>query len=41
MLTDLNAFSDVKTVTFSPDAKSLASGSGDSSVKIWGVSLDK
>ena len=41
MMTDLNDFSDVNTVTFIPDSKSLASGSGDSSVKIWGVSLDK
>ena len=41
MLTDLNDFSDVSTVTFSPDVKSLASGSDDNSVKIWGASLDK
>ena len=41
MMTDLNDFSDVNTVTFSPDAKSLDSGSDDKTVKIWGASLDK
>ena len=37
---------DVNTVTFSPDAKSLASGSdadaaGGGTLRIWGASLDK
>jgi WD40 repeat protein len=41
MLTDLNAFSDVIAVTWSADAKSLASGSDDKTVRIWGASLDK
>ena len=38
MLTDLNAFSEVKAVTWSPDAKSLASGSDDKTVRIWDAS---
>ncbi len=41
MLTDLNAFSDVYVVTWSADAKSLASDSDDKTVRIWGASLDK
>ena len=41
MLTDLSAFSDVNSVTWSADAKSLASGSDDKTVRIWGASLDK
>ncbi len=41
MLTDLNAFSDVNAVAWSPDTKSLASGSNDKTVRIWGASLDK
>ena len=38
MLTDLNAFRDVNAVTWSPDGKSLASSSDDTTVRIWDAS---
>ena len=38
MMTDLNAFRMVTTVTWSPDGKSLASADDDETVRIWDVS---
>ena len=38
MLTDLNAFRGVNAVHWSPDDKSLASASNDSTVRIWDAS---
>jgi hypothetical protein len=41
MLTDLNAFSYVNAVTWSPDDTSLASARNEKTVMIRGASLDK